>query len=116
METEKFDLWCLVELFGHSKICGRCTEQSIAGSNFLRVDVPETKHKPGFTRFLNHAAIYAINPITEEMGRFMAEQIQARPIESWDVAKFNQKQKELQTPEGFEKREKDFSDFDDDPF
>lgn len=92
METEKFDLWCLVELFGHSKICGHCTEQSIAGTNFLRVDVPETKAKPGFTRFLNHSAIYAINPITEEMGRFMAEQIQAKPIESWDVAKFNSKQ------------------------
>ena len=39
MEQEKFDLWCVVELFGHSRIAGRCTEQNVAGTNMLRIDV-----------------------------------------------------------------------------
>jgi hypothetical protein len=34
---EKFDLWAIVELMGHSKIAGKCTEQSIAGSNMLNL-------------------------------------------------------------------------------
>lgn len=42
-QQTKFDSWCIVELFGHSKIAGKCTEENIAGSNMLRVDVPETK-------------------------------------------------------------------------
>ena len=53
MEQEKFDLWCVVELFGHSRIAGRCTEQNVAGTNMLRVDVPDTSNQPGFTRFLS---------------------------------------------------------------
>ncbi|WP_151248438.1 hypothetical protein [Parabacteroides distasonis] len=59
MEQEKFDLWCVVELFGHSRIAGRCTEQNVAGTNMLRVDVPDTSNQPGFTRFLSSGAIYA---------------------------------------------------------
>lgn len=27
MEQEKFDLWCMVDLFGHQHITGRCTER-----------------------------------------------------------------------------------------
>ena len=81
-----FDLWCLVELFGHSKIAGRCTEQNLAGSNMLRVDVPETETHPSFTKFFNHAAIYAISPIDEKTARYMANQINSRPIDSYDVS------------------------------
>ncbi len=93
-ETQKFDCWCLVELFGHSKIAGRCTEQNIAGTNMLRVDVPETKTQPAFTRLLGSAAIYAINPIDEQTCRFMAERLEVKPIESWNISevmkKYNQ--------------------------
>jgi len=93
-ETQKFDCWCLVELFGHSKIAGRCTEQNIAGTNMLRVDVPETKTQPGFTRLFGSAAIYAINPIDEQTCRFMAERLEVKPIESWNISevmkKYNQ--------------------------
>lgn len=93
MENEKviFDLWCVVELFGHSKIAGRCTEQSVAGKNMLRVDVPETTDNPSFTRFFNHDAIYAINPVTEEVAKFVANQLNGKPIDSWDIRKFQEK-------------------------
>lgn len=91
MQTEKFDLWGIVELFGHQRIAGKLTEQNVAGANMLRVDVPESKEAPPFTRFLNHAAIYAINPTTEEVAKMVAEQLQAKPIDSWDIRKFSEK-------------------------
>lgn len=77
METnENFNLWCIVELFGHNRIAGKCSEQSIAGNNFLRVDVPTTSKQSGFTRFLSASAIYAINPVTEEVARQITEILQ----------------------------------------
>jgi hypothetical protein len=96
MQTqEKFDLWCIVELFGHQKIAGRCTEQNIAGTNMLRVDVPETKSQPSFTRFFGSAAIYAINPVDEETAKHYAERLQVKPIESWDISEVLKKHNQL---------------------
>lgn len=92
---EKFDLWCVVELFGHSKISGRCTEQNIAGTNMLRVDVPETKEQPAFTRFFGSAAIYAINPVDEATAKFHAEQLNQKPIQAWDVRTMLEKNNQL---------------------
>lgn len=93
--SEKFDLWCIVELFGHAKIAGRCTEQNIAGTNMLRVDVPETLAQPSFTRFFGGNAIYAINPVDEDTCKFMAEKIQVKPIESWNISEIMKKHSAL---------------------
>lgn len=82
---QTFDAWCIVELFGHQKIAGRCTEQNIAGTNMLRVDVPETKNQPGFSRLLGSGAIYAINPVDETAARLMAESLNVTPIEVWSL-------------------------------
>jgi hypothetical protein len=86
MNQEKFDCWCIVELFGHAKIAGRCTEQNIAGTNMLRVDVPETETQPSFTRFFGSSAIYAINPVDETTCKHVAGQLQVQPIEAWKVS------------------------------
>ncbi len=83
--TQKFELWCVVELFGHQKIAGLCTEQNIAGTNMLRVDVPETEKIPAFTRFLGSSAIYAINPVDEVTARHYAQNLQVQPINAWDI-------------------------------
>ncbi len=96
MKTENFDIWCLVELFGHTKIAGRCTEQNIAGTNMLRVDVPETTQQPGFTRFFGSAAIYALNSIDEDTAKFYAEQLNVKPIQSWDIKEMLKKNTQLQ--------------------
>ena len=93
--TQKFDLWCVVELFGHSKIAGKCTEQNIAGTNMLRVDVPETPSQPAFSKFFGSGAIYAINPVDETTCKAMAERIQTKPIESWDLTKVLEKHNQL---------------------
>lgn len=89
--SEKFDLWCLVELFGHTKIAGKCTEQNIAGASMLRVDVPETAQQPSFTRFFGGNAIYSINPIDEKTCRFMADNLQVKPIETWNISEVAKK-------------------------
>jgi hypothetical protein len=90
-QDTKLDLWCLVELFGHTKIAGRCTEQNIAGTNMLRVDVPETSTQPAFTRFFGSSAIYSINPIDELTCREMAERLTVKPIESWNISEIARK-------------------------
>lgn len=91
MQQEKFDIWALIELFGHSRIAGKCSEQNIGGASFLRLDVPETKTNPAFTRLLNPSAVYAINPMTEEVARHYAENLNVKPIEAWDIRKFMEK-------------------------
>lgn len=85
MET-KFDLWCIVELFGHNRIAGRCTEQNVAGVNMLRVDVPATSKNNEFTRILSAGAIYAINPVQEEVAKAVAENLNVSPITPWAVS------------------------------
>lgn len=85
METQKFDLWCVVELFGHNRISGRCTEQNIAGTNMLRVDVPETKNQPAHTKIFGAGAIYAINPVSEIVARSVAENLNVAPITVWEI-------------------------------
>lgn len=91
MQTEKLELFAIVELFGHQKIAGKITEQSIGPAVFVRVDVPETKEQPSFTRLLNPSAIYAINPVTEDAMKYMAQNISSKPIESWDIKRMNEK-------------------------
>jgi len=116
---DKFDLWCVVELFGHSKIAGRCTEQNIAGTNMLRVDVPETESQPSFTRLLGSAAIYAINPVDEGTARHYAQKLSIKPIESWDISEFMKKHAQHQLAATASPEERNFSpeledDYDDD--
>jgi hypothetical protein len=66
-DENKFDLWAVVELFGHQRIAGRVTEQVIAGQGFIRVDVPATGDQIGFTRMFGPGAIYSIIPTMQEI-------------------------------------------------
>jgi len=97
--VKKFEFWCIVELFGHQKIAGKCTEENIAGTNMLRVDVPATKKQPAFTKFYGSAAIYAINPVDEATATLAAESLEVAQITTWQaesfIEKFNNNKKEL---------------------
>lgn len=110
---EKFELNAVVELFGHTKMAGKVTEQTIGVATFVRVDVPETTQQPKFTRLLNPSAIYAINPVTEEVMVQMAEMITSKPIDSWDIKVMQQKLLALKEPES-RKQESNWDDDDDD--
>lgn len=89
--TDKLELWAIVELFGHQRIAGKVTEQSVGTSTFIRIDVPETEQQPSFTRIVNPTAVYALNPVTEEVAREMASRIQQKPIEAWDIREMQKK-------------------------
>ena len=91
MENEKFELSAIVELFGHSRMAGKVTEQTIGSASFIRIDVPETKQQPAFTRLVNPSAIYAINPVTEEVMFTMAEEMSNKPIDAWDIRTMQRK-------------------------
>lgn len=90
-QPEQFDQWALCELMGRQRIAGRVTEKTIAGAGFLQVDVPETKSNPAFTRLIAPGSLYAINPVTEEVARMYAENLNMKPIEEWDIRKFMEK-------------------------
>lgn len=87
----KLELFAIVELFGHSKLAGKITEQSVGSSTFIRVDVPETKRQPSFSRIVNPSAIYALNPVTKEVMEQMAASIEEAPLEAWDISRMTEK-------------------------
>ena len=91
MEQEKFEIYAILELMGRQQIAGKCVEQVVAGTGFLRITVPETKSNPSFDRFIHPNALYAINPVTKEVAEKKAEMLQVQPIESWDIRKFMEK-------------------------
>lgn len=118
-ELQKFEAWAIVELMGHQKIAGYVTEIQMGGSSLLRVDVPEIKTVPGFTRIFNPSALYAINPCTEEMAVSAAESIKSKPIMEFDMQRMIAKmvdaevERRMALPEG-EMDEDLGDDFDDD--
>lgn len=57
----------------------------VGSSAFFRVEVPKTQKQEAFTRMLNPAAIYAINPCTEEVMLAMAHSFNFTPITPWDL-------------------------------
>jgi hypothetical protein len=83
-QESKFDQWGVVEVMGHKKFAGHITEQVIAGSALVRVDVPEVvvvdynrveRSFAPFTKLIGVSSVYAITPTTEEIARAMATQI-----------------------------------------
>ncbi len=106
----KFEQWCIVELYGRNRIVGLVSEKTIGGMAFIRVDVPEVvrdaeryengerlKYQetiPAFTKFFGQGAIYAMTPVSEEIGRAMAKQRADRPISAFELPKL----KELESP------------------
>jgi hypothetical protein len=81
-----FESWCIVELFGHQQIAGLVSEQQIAGQGFVRVDVPATEGREGFTRLFGGGAIYSIIPTTEPIATRYATRLDSRPIAPYMLA------------------------------
>lgn len=82
-ENEKFEQWCVVELFGHQRIAGKVSEQVIAGQGFIRVDVPAVGGKDGYTKLYGSGAIYAISPVDEETCRLAVANVYQAPVEPY---------------------------------
>lgn len=96
MNKQDNSFWAIIELMGHQRIAGKLSEYVFGGQSFIRVDVPETQNQPSFSRILSSQAIYAINPVTEEVANHLAESIQARPIDAWDASAMFAKKLQLE--------------------
>ena len=74
--AEKFESWGICEVMGHVRLAGLISEQVIAGVAMVRVDVPKTQAREGYTRYFGAASIYGITPTSEETARYNAENIE----------------------------------------
>lgn len=81
-QSEKFDIWGIVEVMGHRKFAGRVTEQTIAGSALVRIDVPTVtlvgvggveQVIGAFSKLVGVGSIYCITPTTEDVARKCAK-------------------------------------------
>jgi len=79
----EFEQWAIVELFGHNRIAGMVTEQTIGGCSFVRIDVPPIENRSGFTKLYGQGAIYAITFTDEETATAAAKSFAPRPIDAW---------------------------------
>ena len=81
--NEKFELFAIVELFGHQIIAGKVSEQVIGCQGFVRVDVPPIDGREGFTKFYGAGAIYAMTPCDEPTMTAAVQSLRQKPIETW---------------------------------
>jgi hypothetical protein len=88
--TTQTPLFAIVELFGHARLACTISESSY-GDDFIRCDIPETSKQPAFTRIIAKKAVYAINPVSEEVMKLKAESLHEKPIEAWDIRKMHEK-------------------------
>lgn len=82
-DTKTGRCWAIVELFGHTKIAGEISEQTMYGGTFCRIDVPGADGEAGFTRFYGPSAIYSITPVSEEIAGLAARSLSVRPVTIW---------------------------------
>lgn len=116
-QQTKFEQWCIVGLFGHTRIAGLVSEQAIGGQTFVRVDVPAveqpaqrlnpethqienyTETVPAFTKFYGTGAIYDITPVEEGIARALAQRLVTRPVNPFELPQLRQLQEPIQ-PDG----------------
>lgn len=84
-DTEKFESWGMLELFGHQRLAGKLSEQTIGGCHFIRIDVPAVGELQPYTRFFTQGAIYGLTPTTEAVARRLAAGLRAAPISRYDL-------------------------------
>jgi len=88
-KQDKFESWGLLELFGHQRLAGLLSEQTIGGCHFIRIDVPEVDSVPGYTRFFTNGAIYGMTITTEEVAKALAANLRARPIQAYEMPRLS---------------------------
>ena len=79
-DKQSFESWAFVELYGHRQLAGKVTEQQVAGSTFLRIDVPEDDTHEAFTRLYGAGAIYSITPCSEEVAKLALHRMRPDPL------------------------------------
>lgn len=83
-DREPFEGWAIVELMGHRRLAGQISEQEVAGTAFLRLDVPAAAGD-GVTQFYSTSAIYCITPTTEEIARKIGARSVPAPVSRFEL-------------------------------
>ncbi len=84
-QQEKFEAHAIVELFGHQKVAGKLTEQTIGGCHFIRVDVPAFDDSPAFTKLYTQGAIYGVTFVSEQVARAAAQSYRVAPVNVYEL-------------------------------
>jgi hypothetical protein len=84
-DKQTFNEWAIVEIMGHQKFAGRVSEQIVAGSALLRIDIPAQGEQVGFTKLFGMSSVYAITPTTEQIATAVASKLRQVPIGIYDL-------------------------------
>jgi len=66
---DNLDCWALVEIFGHTKVAGRVSARKVGVNVMVQVDVPRVGGGISHSQLFGPAAIFSINPTTEDWCR-----------------------------------------------
>ena len=87
-EVPAVEGWVILELMGHRRLAGRLSEARIAGSSFLRIDVPaagDDGDAVAATQFYAPSAVYCVTPCDEGTARRVAGRSQPAPVSRWEL-------------------------------
>lgn len=92
-QEKRFECWGILEVMGHVSVAGRISEQTIAGSALVRVDIPEVVigatayaeeyRIPAHTQLFGVGSIYRLTPCDEEIARTAAAGMQSEPVKAY---------------------------------
>lgn len=78
-----FESHAIVELMGHARIAGMVIETTVFGVAMLRVDVPKTSVREGYTKYYSAGAVYCITPTDETTAQLAAERFNEPAIQPY---------------------------------
>jgi hypothetical protein len=67
--------WVVLEMMGHQRAVGFCTEVDIFGTKMARLETPAYADKPIEVRYVSASALYAVTETTEEAVRAELDQL-----------------------------------------
>lgn len=83
--TPPFSGWAIVEIMGHRRLVGYVSEQIIAGTPMLRIDVAQPDGSK-VTQLYGMQSIYCLTPTTEEIvTKASAHMSSIQPVYPWEL-------------------------------
>ncbi len=85
-EANGFEGWAIVEIMGHRRLAGYCTQANVAGAGMLRIDLyAGDKSAPEFSQFYGGSSIFCLSPTTEAVCRQLMAQSYASPVQAYEL-------------------------------
>jgi hypothetical protein len=84
MAEDRFNQWCIVELFGHTRLAGLLTEARWP-PGFAVLEVPGDDKHPPTTHFYNPSAFFGLHPVTEEVARKVCASCRPEVVHPWEM-------------------------------